>query len=485
VSLRGKLFGAISFTLCIVMVSLVWVALVLERARQSEIERHQRLALTLAGELVRQIPAAALPDTNIFGDAGQLTDGLRAIYIFEFDDDAQRPRLLVRRGRATRDPELRRQAEELAKECASTGQIVRRGTKKAAPQKRDESDGRLRVAYVEVEQAGIAADQVARYTFLVVVTAAALLGLLVWFIVGRVVSRPLREVALAARRVGDGDYSHPVPRSAGDDEIQRVVAAFNQMMEEVSALQTRLQEDIGEEVAKEKRTQASLVIAQRLGATGQLAAGIAHEVNNPLGGLMNAVHALATKDVSDERRREYLELIDDGLKRIQATVSKILQFTPHKVAPREVDLADVVRPTIALARHRIEQDGVQVVLEMADDAVVFADPYELQQALLNVVLNALDALADAEREQPEILIRSTRAEESVEILVRDNGTGMSEAEIDRAFDLFFTTKETGRGSGLGLATAHKIVTDHGGRLELASREGEGMDVLFVLPRERG
>jgi C4-dicarboxylate-specific signal transduction histidine kinase len=235
-----------------------------------------------------------------------------------------------------------------------------------------------------------------------------------------------------------------------------------------------------------RKTQDSLVIAQRLASTGRLAAGIAHEVNNPLAGMLNAVHALRTKELTPAKRDEYLEIVEDGLHRVQATVAKILQFTPHKVAPRPVAIDEVVRPVLALARHRLEREEVEVATVAAGEGgVVFGDPYELQQALLNVVLNALDALEEAHRETPRIEIRTTVGDDEVQLVVSDNGVGMKDEDVPRAFDLFFTTKEPGKGTGLGLATAHKILTDHGGRVELRPRGADGMDVAFVLPRFRG
>jgi len=177
--------------------------------------------------------------------------------------------------------------------------------------------------------------------------------------------------------------------------------------------------------------------------------------------------------------------VEEGLRRIQATVSRILQFTPHKVAPRPVTIDEIVRPALGLARHRVERLGVEVTVEGGDEtAQVFGDAYELQQAVLNVVLNALDALEESGREHPRIDFRTTADDREVHLAVRDNGTGIREEDLPRVFDLFFTTKDPGKGTGLGLATAHKILTDHGGRLELRSQPGDGVEVEFTLPRLR-
>ena len=118
-------------------------------------------------------------------------------------------------------------------------------------------------------------------------------------------------------------------------------------------------------------------------------------------------------------------------------------------------------------------------------AQVFGDPYELQQAVLNVVLNALDALEEARPDAPLLRFSTTADDREVRLVVRDNGGGIREEDMARVFDLFFTTKEPGKGTGLGLATAHKILTDHGGRLELRSNRGTGTEVEFTLPRFSG
>jgi signal transduction histidine kinase len=327
---------------------------------------------------------------------------------------------------------------------------------------------------------------VGRLTWAAIVVAGLILLLVTWLLVDRVVARPLRHVVDAAGRVAAGDYSIAVPESGRDDEIERVIGAFNRMMVDLDRLQGRMKAQMGDVLAEARRTQDSLVIAQRLAATGRLAAGIAHEVNNPLAGMLEAVHALRTREMPAPKRDEYLELVEEGLRRIQATVSRILQFTPHKVSPRPMTMDEIVRPVLALARHRIERQRVEVTVEGSDvSAQFFGDPYELQQAVLNVVLNALDALEESHGAKPSLGLRTSADEREVRLVVRDNGPGIQEEDLARVFDLFFTTKDPGKGTGLGLATAHKILTDHGGRIELRSRPGHGTEAEFTLPRFHG
>jgi signal transduction histidine kinase len=237
------------------------------------------------------------------------------------------------------------------------------------------------------------------------------------------------------------------------------------------------------EEARQKALAAekNLTIAQRLAATGKLASGIAHEVNNPLAGMLNATRRLKEGMPTPEKHDEYCDLVIEGLQRIQETVKKILQFTPHKVAPQPVALETVLRRAIALASHRIERERVAVEVDLPSDARVFGDPFELQQVFLNIFLNSLDAIAEAEREKGAIVVRGSIAGTEIRLDVADNGCGMSEDLVTQAFDLFTTTKPVGEGTGLGLSIAHNVIENHGGRIEIASTPGTGTTVSIALP----
>lgn len=487
-TLRSRLFGAIGITLSVILATLVAVTLTLEWSRVRRVRGVHDTAVEFAASLASSIPYEAYRDTLLLRD-GRLHDSITSLAIYRVNRRGE-PELdsSAAFGEIAKDADVRRRALPLVQRVLATANGVREGTAVAVPVPRDRGaasagDARERIAYVELRPLELDPVTVSRVTFLVIVASGSLLLLVTWLIVDRVVARPLRNVIRGAQRVAEGQYGEPVPDSGAQDEIQKVVESFNAMMLELGMLHDRMQDRIGDALRRARRTQESLVIAQRLAATGTLAAGIAHEVNNPLGGMLNAVRALRTKEMTAERREEYLGLIEEGLTRIQATVAKILRFTPHRVAPQAVDLRDVLPPAVALVRHRVEREGVEVAVEPGEEpALVFGDFYELQQALLNVILNALDAVAEAHRDEPRLEIRIDVDADDVRLTVRDNGVGMAPEDVPRAFDLFFTTKEQGKGSGLGLATVHKILDDHGGRVELHPHQGEGMEVAFVLPR---
>ena len=487
-SLRSKLFGAIGATLCVLLGVLVVLTLVQDRARQLREQELRRTVLEFAADLCA--PWDLVPDSVLVrGD--RLHAQVRAAAIYRGPWVEGGPLQLEKSwGPIATDPILGERAVRLVTAAFRTAEtqvdgvslaVPTRGSMPASPRSRVSA-----VVFLQLRESTYSGPvEVSQATYVAILAAGAVLLAVAWLLVDRVVARPLRAVATAAGRVAAGDYSTPVPESGREDEIEQVIEAFNSMMVQLDRLQGRMKAQMGDVLAEARRTQDTLVIAQRLAATGRLAAGIAHEVNNPLAGMLEAVGALRTKEFPPAKRDEYLELVEDGLRRIQATVARILQFTPHKVAPRPMTLDEIVRPVLALARHRIEKQSVEVTVEGRDEpAQVFGDPYELQQAVLNVVLNALDALEEAGCASPALVFRTTADDREVHLLVRDNGTGIKDEDLTRVFDLFFTTKEPGKGTGLGLATAHKIVTDHGGRIDLRSRPGEGVDIEFTLPRLR-
>ncbi len=490
-TLRSRLFGAIGITLSVILTVLVIVTLLLESSRVQQVRDVHESSIEFATSLANRVPAERYPDTLLFRGASGLHPSLQSLTVFTDMSDGELE-LTQDYGRLASDAEHRARALTLVRRVfESDGEVERDGLSVAVRVPRSRGgiptgSGRPRVALLEFRPLELDPVTVSRVTFLVIVAAGLVLLMGIWLIVDRVVARPLRDVVRGAQRVADGEYGELVRHEGADDEIQKVVASFNAMMLELGMLHERMQDRIGEALRRAHRTQESLVIAQRLAAPGTLAAGIAHEVNNPLGGMLNAVRSLRTKEMTEERREEYLELVEDGLKRIQATVAKILRFTPHKVSPQPLDLADVVPPALALVGHRVEREEIAVEWSPpADAAMVFGDFYELQQALLNVMLNSLDAIGEAGRDDPRLVIELEIEAETVTLKVTDNGTGMDPADVPRAFDLFFTTKEQGKGTGLGLATVHKILDDHGGRVALIPHAGEGLEVVFVLPRLAG
>ncbi|HJP00444.1 MAG TPA: HAMP domain-containing sensor histidine kinase [Planctomycetota bacterium] len=302
----------------------------------------------------------------------------------------------------------------------------------------------------------------------------------------RFVLDPVEALAAGSRRVRGGDLSVRLPEPDRGDELADLVRGFNAMMRDVEAFHERLEEEAALAARQARQAEAAAIRQHHLASMGELAAGIAHEINNPLGGLLGALEALQRGELSEEKRARYLLLLQDGLERMQDTVSKMLRFTPREAGERPFSPTDAARDAVALVQLRAERAGVEIVLheEQGDAAVVQGIQGELGQAVLNLLANALDALE--ERGGPgRIDVRVQRLGDLLCLSVEDDGPGVAPQALERVADLFYTTKDVGKGTGLGLALVTSVMDNHRGRVRFASEEGRGFRAELELPLRRG
>ncbi len=303
---------------------------------------------------------------------------------------------------------------------------------------------------------------------------------LVNWVVARTVVRPLHSLGDAAQRLGAADYSVRAPQVTRSPELRILVDSFNAMAAKVEGHTEELASEVKLATEEAARRERALVVSSRLASLGTLAAGIAHEVNNPIGGMLNAVHRLAQNPELGEKEREYLELVRDGLSRVARTTRKVLDFSPRKIETRAFSLHDAVQQALALVEHRRAEQGVTLHLDLPRDLQpLFGEPHEVQQVFLNLFLNSLDALAAVEA--GEIRVQAKALPGEVEILVADNGPGVPKKLLDRLLDPFFSTQTRPDATGLGLFICYSIVQNHGGNLRLASPPDQGFQVWIRLP----
>jgi signal transduction histidine kinase len=299
---------------------------------------------------------------------------------------------------------------------------------------------------------------------------------------------PVFQLAEGARRLRGGDFSVSLRVPRRKDELAELVRSFNEMASTVAGFNQRLSDEVRSATEKARAAEAAAMRERRLAAMGELAAGIAHEINNPLGGLQNAVEDLKRSDLPPARRAQYLDLLARGLERIGETVSRLRRFTPRDSATLEpVDLLAVVQDACELVQHRAARLGVRIATVHAGKSfVVRGVRNDVGQAVLNLLVNALDALEEGGTRDPrgariDIVVRTT--DDGVRLTVRDNGPGVEPQLLERVGDLFFTTKEVGRGTGLGLSLVHSAMQRHGGQLFLASEPGRSFTAELAFPAE--
>lgn len=296
-----------------------------------------------------------------------------------------------------------------------------------------------------------------------------------------VVIRPIRAIGVATERAGAGDLASPIqllPRN----EFGRVGMSFNQMLERIEEGQRQVQKQL-EAISKANRqlqeTQQSLVRSEKLASVGQLAAGIAHEVGNPLAAISGYVGLLRDGELDAEEQKDVLERVQKQLDRIREIIRNLLDFSREDASAfSAVSIVACIDDALALIRALPASKGVRLTCETSPDARVYAAQGHLVQVLINLLMNALDAVSESSR-GGEILIRVEVADE-VEIHVSDNGPGIPEALLHRVFDPFYTTKEPGKGTGLGLAISSRLVEDMRGKLTLESSE-RGTTFTVHLP----
>ncbi|MDX6575730.1 MAG: hypothetical protein QOE96_1683, partial [Blastocatellia bacterium] len=235
------------------------------------------------------------------------------------------------------------------------------------------------------------------------------------------------------------------------------------------------------------RAHRAVARAEKLAAVGRLAAGVVHEINNPLATIAACAESLekrikdgAFSDSPDaEDLREYLGLIRDEAFRCKTITNGLLDFSRLRAGQRvPVDITEVIKGTARLVTHQQRGDNIQIVIEAAAGLPsVSGDVGQLQQAVVALATNAIDAMPEG----GTLTLRATRADSRVLVQVIDTGIGIEPENMTKIFDPFFTTKDVGRGTGLGLAVCYGILSDHGGRLDVRSTLGKGTTFTITLP----
>jgi two-component system NtrC family sensor kinase len=334
---------------------------------------------------------------------------------------------------------------------------------------RDPGDRVIGSLYVGLLEAPF--DRAQRLTLGVFLGAMALttlgtLGLL--FLFTRRMLRPIGRVLRMTRQVVAGDLGARTGlRLSG--EIGQLAAAVDLMAEAVSEREARLQ----------RTAQQQLGQSEKLAAIGRLAAGVAHEINNPLTGVMTFAHLMRDKPNLDSQDREDLTLIIRETTRVREIVRALLDFareSPSRM--RKLDLTEVLQHLMTLLRSQKAFSNIQVELRVEEPMpAVFGDANQLQQVLLNLALNACEAMPEGGR----LRIDARSKETQVVVAISDTGYGIPPENLEIIFDPFFTTKPVGKGTGLGLSVSYGIVKQHRGELQVESQLGEGSTFRVILP----
>ena len=344
------------------------------------------------------------------------------------------------------------------------------------------------------------------------------------YIFSKLVVKPVQQLVQTAEGFQEGDKIPDV--SAGEqNELGKLAQALNAMLQRLAENKDELRQHVIslEQANLElKRAQQEVIFSEKLASVGRLAAGIAHEIGNPIGIVLGYLELLQRKDIDKTERLELIDRMSTEIQRINQTIRQLLDFSRPGTGERQaIPVHSLIRETLAVLDHELRKQEIEVVLELeAESDTVFAKADQLKQVFLNLMVNAADAM-EATNERPqggqlrvhtrsfagESLVRkdigskplrrstdpiaadfsylrrihATTEDRWIEIQFADTGVGITQEDQERVFDPFFTTKEAGKGTGLGLSVSIQIIETLGGRMELNSRSGEETKVSILLP----
>jgi len=331
-------------------------------------------------------------------------------------------------------------------------------------------------------------------TLVYTITAMLIVAALSWLFIVKVVAGPLRVLADGTKRLSKGDLGYQIEVTS-QDELGDLARSFNAMSlqlraanEEIVAWAKTLEDRVEQKTGELKKAYEHVLLVEKMASIGKMAAVVAHEINNPLAGILTYAKLLRKwidrgemKDQKLAEAAECLDLISGESRRCGDIVRNLLTFS--RTAPMNVattDLNAIVDRAVRLVGHQLEMAGIELQLDLDDDLPkVQCDSAQIEQVLLALIMNAIDAVPHGGNLW--LRTRMTPANDGVEIEVRDDGTGISAEVLSHIFEPFQTTKERGHGVGLGLAISHSIVERHRGQIRVQSELGKGTTVTVTLP----
>ncbi len=325
-------------------------------------------------------------------------------------------------------------------------------------------------------------------TALALLAVVLLSGLFVWI----VVRNPLQELKTGTERIANGKLGYQIPVHS-QDEVGELAQSFNEMSNQLQVAQVEitawahtLEQRVDEKTRELKQAHQHMLQVEKMATIGKMAAVVAHEINNPLSGILTYsklvkrwIDKNAAASPKKDEMKGSLDLVASESKRCGELVKNLLSFS--RVSPMNLawcDLSQVIDRCMRLVQHKMELAGIQLHLDLAAGLpMVHCDPAQIEQVVLAMVINAIDAIP-----QEGNLWISTRVNEksAIELVISDDGGGIPAEHLPHIFEPFYTTKESG-GSGLGLAISENIVERHGGNIEVNSIVGQGTTFKIVLP----
>ena len=346
-------------------------------------------------------------------------------------------------------------------------------------------------------------------------------------LLSRVLVKPLKDLVRLTQKISDGDFSQTIEVTS-KNEIGQLLSSFNQMTERLKENQESIEKNLKSiELANKKLKQAQeeLIRTEKLASIGRFAAGVAHEVGNPLGAILGFTSILDKGGIDQEETKDYLKRIENEIERINRIVRELLDFSrPSKHEIRDIEVNSVVKYTLSLLSHQKDFKNIETQLELQPDLpMIKGDESQFSQVLINIILNAMDAMPNgghlkiqtenlfannllgdglqplfpprrkgdpmesdySQLRKPDpfsaLLTKFSKGDQFVKIMISDTGVGIGQEDLEKIFDPFFTTKGPDKGTGLGLSISLSIIESMGGRVRVESEVGKGSAFEIYFP----
>ena len=354
------------------------------------------------------------------------------------------------------------------------------------------------------EELGTARNRMIFFTIIIFLSVSLILALLIYVLV----DRPIGKLASVVSNAAEGRLDSRVD-IVSRDELGKLSKGFNMMMDKVTHFNQELQERVKSAVEECRRfnvelmkvnrhlekanrelqkSQEQIIQSEKMFAVGQLASGVAHEINNPLGSILTYIK-LAIKKLDNyssdsnileiSQLKKYMATVEGEVNRCKGITRSLLDFSRVREPEMNVvDINGILNNALELVEHQLSEQRINLVKKVGSStSKIVADSHQIQQVFINIILNAIHAMSEG----GILEITTRKRSKSAEIVFKDSGCGIVDEDLPRIFTPFFTTKKVGEGTGLGLSVAYGIIENHGGEIIVKSKTGEGTTVIIMLP----
>jgi two-component system NtrC family sensor kinase len=313
-------------------------------------------------------------------------------------------------------------------------------------------------------------------------------------LLSRIVVKPIHKLLKMTEDYKEGDMVLSLGEASGN-EIGDLSRSLSIMLKRLDENKKELKAHISslEKANKDlQQAQDEIIRSEKLASVGRLSAGIAHEIGNPIGIILGYLDLLNSDDIREEEKKDFLKRIEAEIIRVKEIIKQLLDFSrPSNGERGKTHIHEMITSTLTMLSPQPIMENIQTSTQlMAEEDVVLADPGQLQQVFLNIILNAADALAEKrlsgeEGDEKKLTVITENKGNWIQIRFSDTGRGIPQQELTRIFDPFYTTKEPGKGTGLGLSVCYRIVEGLGGTISAESTAGKGATIIVTLPLTSG